>query len=155
MEYYSIFMVKIDKNDQKLIELLQEDSKRSIQELAQRAGLPPTTVHNRIKKLEQLGVIVRYTAVVNAAKLGKHVTAFVLVTTSSRTPAGVRVNQDDIAREIRALGAQEVHVVTGSADIIAQVIAKDLDELNAFVTQKLRSLDGVDKTQTMLVLSSY
>ena len=148
-------MVKIDKNDQLIIELLRQDSKRTVQQLAQRLALPPTTVHNRVKRLEQLGIIKGYTILVDNAALGKGLTAHVLVTVSSRTPAGIRVSQEDVAREIRNSGAEQVSVVTGGADIIATVHAKDLAELNDIVVRKLRSIDGVDKTQTMIVLNTF
>lgn len=147
-------MVKIDKNDHLIIELLRQDSKRTVQQLAQRLALPPTTVHNRVKRLEQLGIIKGYTILVDETALGKGIAAYVLVTVSSRTPSGIRVSQEDVAREMRNAGAEQVAIVTGGADIIATVHAKDLAELNDIVVKKLRTIDGVDKTQTMIVLSS-
>lgn len=148
-------MPKIDKNDQLLIELLRENSKRSMHELAQRIGLPATTVHNRIRRLEQHGIIQGYTVLVDENKLGRQLSAYVLITTSSRTPTGTRVNQEDLAREIRNLGAENAAITTGGADIVARVHAKDIAALNEFVVRKLRALDGVDKTQTMIVLSTF
>lgn len=148
-------MPKIDKNDQKIIELLKENSKRPTQNIAQHTGLPLTTVHNRIKRLEQLGIIKGYTALVDDAQLGKGLTAYVLITVSSRTPAGIRVSQEDIAREIKGMGAERVSIVTGGTDIVAVVHAQDILSLNEFIIKKLRNIDGVDKTQTMIVLSSY
>jgi DNA-binding Lrp family transcriptional regulator len=148
-------MVKIDKNDHLLIDLLRQDSKRTVQQLAQRLALPPTTVHNRIRRLEQLGVIKGYTILVDETALGKGLAAVVLVTVSSRTPSGIRVSQDDVAREIRSAGAEGVSVVTGGADIVATVHAKDLAGLNDLVVRKFRTIDGVDKTQTMVVLNTF
>lgn len=154
MEYISIFMKIIDKNDQKIIELLRANSKRPAQEIARQTGLPLTTVHNRIRRLETRGVITGYTITVDETKLGKGLTAYVLVSVIYRTPAGIRVSQEDVAREIKNLGADEVSVVTGGTDLIARVHAKDISELNDLVVKKLRNIDGVDKTQTMVVLST-
>ncbi len=125
-----------------------------MQEIARQTGLPLTTVHNRIKRLEALGVITGYGISVDETKLGKGLTAYVLVTIAPRTPAGIKVSQEDVAREIKSIGADEAAIVTGGTDIIARVRAKGLAELNELIVKKLRNIDGVDKTQTMIVLST-
>jgi DNA-binding Lrp family transcriptional regulator len=149
-------MSKMDKNDEKLLQLLHKDSKLSVQELAKETGLPPTTVHNRIKRMEKEGIIKSYTAEIDWRKAGKPVTAFILVSFEYILPTGGKVQQEDTAKEIKGMeGVEEVSVLTGGADLIVKVRAKDLDELNDFVVRKLRNAAGVDKTQTMIVLSSY
>jgi len=148
-------MPKIDNNDREIIQLLRENSKRSIQDIAKRIGLPLTTVHNRIKKLENQGTIKRFTIDLDWAALGKQVTAFVLISVEYILPTGGRVRQEDIAREIKGLPeVEEVSVLTGGADMIAKVRVKDVAELNEFLINKLRTISGVDKTQTMIVLST-
>jgi Lrp/AsnC family leucine-responsive transcriptional regulator len=146
-------MSKMDNNDTKLLQLLCRDSKLSVQQLSKETGLPPTTVHNRIKRLEREGIIKGYTVLVDNAAIGREVTAYVLITTVYRLPTGGRVSQEDVAREVKSLGAEEVSIVAGGSDIIAKVHAKNVAELNEFVVRKLRVVDGVDKTQTMIVLS--
>ncbi len=149
-------MSKMDNNDTKLLQLLHKDSKLSVQQLAKETGLPPTTVHNRIKRMEKEGIIKSYTADIDWKKAGKPVMAYVLVSFEYILPTGGRVQQEDSAKEIKGMqGVEEVSVLTGGADIIVKVRAKDLDELNDFVVRKLRNVAGVDKTQTMIVLSSY
>jgi DNA-binding Lrp family transcriptional regulator len=149
-------MSKMDNNDMKLLQLVHKDSKQSVQELAKETGLPPTTVHNRIKRMEKEGIIKSYTADVDWRKAGKPVMAYVLVSFEYILPTGGRVQQEDAAKEIRQMDwVEEVSVLTGGADMLVKVRAKDLDELNDFVVRKLRNVAGVDKTQTMIVLSSY
>ncbi|MEM4254249.1 MAG: Lrp/AsnC family transcriptional regulator [Candidatus Woesearchaeota archaeon] len=149
-------MSKIDENDIRLLLLLQEDSKSSVQNLAKKTGIPPTTVHNRIKRLEKLGIIKKYTAEIDWKKAGKQVLAYVLVSVEYILPTGGKVQQEDAAKEIRQMeGVEEVSILTGGADILIKVRTKDLDDLNNFVVRKLRNVQGVDKTQTMIVLSSY
>ena len=156
MEYYTTFMVKLDKNDQSLLILLEEDSKRTVQYLAQRLGLPPTTVHNRIKRLEQLGIIQRYTVSIDWNKAGKALTAYILVSVEYTLPTGGKVQQDDVARELKGLpGVDEVSVLTGGADALVRARVKDIPDLNELVVRKMRTVPGVDKTQTMLVLSTF
>ncbi|MEM4240171.1 MAG: Lrp/AsnC family transcriptional regulator [Candidatus Woesearchaeota archaeon] len=149
-------MAKLDENDIKLLRLIQEDSKLSIQELSKETGLPPTTVHNRTKRMEKEGIIRKYTAEINWSKAGRQVLAYVLVSVEYILPTGGRVQQEDAAKEIRGMeGVEEVSILTGGADLLVKVRAKDLGELNEFVVRKLRNVQGVDKTQTMIVLSSY
>ena len=59
----------------------------------------------------------------------------------------------EVAREIRKIeGVQEVKIITGGTDIIVKVLARDIADLNEIVTEKLRNVVGVDKTQTSIVL---
>jgi Lrp/AsnC family leucine-responsive transcriptional regulator len=146
--------MKLDSNDWAILDLLKENSKYTTSQIAKRLVIPITTVHNRIKKLELLGIIKGYTVVLDHDKLGKGVVAYVLISVVYRTPMGTRVVQEDVAREIKSIGAEEASIVAGGTDIIAKVRAKDVHELNDFVTKKLRNIDGVDKTQTMIVLST-
>ncbi len=148
-------MTKMDNNDIKLLQLVHKDSKLSVQQMAKETGLPPTTVHNRIKRLEKEGIIRKYTAEIDWKKAGKPVMAYVLVSFEYILPTGGRVQQEDAAKEIRGMeGVEEVSILTGGADMLVKVRAKDLDDLNDFVVRKLRNIAGVDKSQTMIVLSS-
>ncbi|HZX34848.1 MAG TPA: Lrp/AsnC ligand binding domain-containing protein, partial [archaeon] len=64
-----------------------------------------------------------------------------------------KIKQDEVAKEIKKIdGIEYVAVITGDADIMAKAVAKDTEELNTIITKKLRNIDGVDKTQTMIVL---
>lgn len=148
-------MKALDEKDLKILDVLKQNSKLTTQQIAKRVNIPITTIHNRIKKLEKLGVIKGYTLVLDYKKLGRPILGYVLVTAFSTLPTGKRLSQDAIAKEIKKLsGVEEVNIVTGGTDILVKVRVKDIDELNNFLIKKLRRIDGVDKTQTMIVLSS-
>lgn len=148
-------MNKIDEKDIQLLKLLQEDSKASVQQLSQKTGLPATTVHNHVKRLEQLGVIKRFTVELDWTKVGKPLLAYILISIEHVLPTGGKVQPTDAAHEIRGLaGVEEASILTGGADLLVRVRVKDIEELNDFVVKKLRAVPGVDKTQTMIVLSS-
>lgn len=148
-------MDKLDKKDEELLKLLNDNCKAPVQQLAKKTGLPPTTVHNRIKHLEHLGFIKRYTIEQDWNKLEKSVVAYILVSVEYVLPTGGRVQQADVAHEIKSIaGIEEVSILTGEADLLAKARVKDLTELNDIVVNKLRNVQGVDKTQTMIVLSS-
>lgn len=144
--------IEIDKKDERILELLQENSKLTTSQISKRTAIPITTVHNRIKKLEKLGIIKNYTLNLNYKRLGFDITAFILVTVTYTLPSGEKIKQENVAQAIKKIGAEEVYIVTGGTDIIVKVRAHNVEELNDFVTKKLRSIEGIDKTQTMIVL---
>ena len=144
--------MKIDQKDREIITELMQNSRQTVGQLSKKIGLPPTTIHNRIKKLEKMEVIMNYSLNVNYKKLGKPIMAFIGVTVNYNVE-GKKINQATLAKEIKKIdGTQEVTILAGGMDIIAKVLAKDIEDLNFYVTEKLRNIDGVDKTQTMIVL---
>ncbi len=144
----------LDQKDIQILSLIQENCKMSLKELARKIGLPVTTTHARVKRLEKLGLIKGYQAILDAKKLGFGVTAFILVSFSYRSNRG-EVSQRQIARKIASFPeVQEVHIVTGDWDIILKVKVGDVDELGKFVIDKLRTIEGVDKTLTCVVLDT-
>ena len=77
-----------------------------------------------------------------------------LLTVTYTLPDGKKLRQEDIAKTIKKLEeVEEVNIMTGITDILIKVRVKDIDQLNTFVIDKLRNIEGIDKTQTMLVLS--
>lgn len=154
MEYYSIFM-KLDEKDYKVIDILKENSNLTTHKISKKLNIPITTIHNRIKKLEKLGIIKNYTVNIDYKKLNLGITSYILVSVMYTLPSGEKVKQEHVAQQIKKLkGVEEVNIVTGGTDIIIKIRVKDVDELNDFVIKKLRAIKGVDKTQTMIVLSS-
>jgi len=153
VEYYSRIM-DLDEKDLQVLEELKENAKRTTSQISKRVNLPITTVHNRIKKLEKLGIIKRYTVELDYKKLEKPVAAYVMVQVIYMLPSGIKVMQEDVAKHIKTLpGVELVELLTGGTDILVKVRVKDVDELNDFIIRKLRKIEGVDKTQTMVVLS--
>lgn len=145
----------MDRKDEKVLEMLKHNSKLTTSQIAKKTNIPVTTVHNRIRKMEQNGIIKGYSVVLDYKKLGRPITAYMLVSIIYTLPSGKKVQQEEVAKSIKRLGnVEEASIITGGADILARVRVKDIEELNDFVVRKLRSIDGVDKTQTMIVLSS-
>ena len=144
----------LDEKDLRVLDELKANAKRTTSQISKRTGLPITTVHNRIKKLEKLGIIKRYTVELDYKKLDKPITTYVMVQVIYMLPSGIKVMQEDVAKEIKGLaGVESVELLTGGTDILVKVRVKDVDELNDFIIKQLRKVEGVDKTQTMVVLS--
>ena len=149
--------MKLDSSDLTLLGLLQHDSKKTAKELGTDLDMPVTTVYAKIKRMEELGLIKRYTAILDAPKLGFTATAFVLATFSYRSPGttGVTLSQREVAKEVAAFPeVQEVHVISGDWDLLIKVKATDIDAVGRFVVDKLRTVRGIEKTVTCMVFDT-
>lgn len=151
-EKQEIKKIELDKKDERVLELLKENSKLTTSQISKRIAMPVTTVHNRIKKLEKMGIIKNYTLNLDFKKLGYDIVAFILVTVTYILPSGEKIKQEQVAQQVKKIGAEEVYIITGGTDIIVKVRTHNVEELNDFVIRKLRSIEGIDKTQTMIVL---
>ena len=148
--------MSVDEKDQEILRLIQQDCKKPMREISEQIDSPITTVYARIKKLEDAGIIIAYKAILNAEKLGKQATAFILASFSYRIPGTERMlSQRDIAREVaRFPEVQEVHIITGDWDILIKVKEKDVSAIGRFVVDKLRTVRGIEKTLTCMVFDS-
>ena len=144
----------MDKKDEKILELLTENSNLTTHQLSKKLLIPITTVHNRIKKLKEEGIIKRYTLELDNKKLGKTVAAFINITVDYRLLKQMKLSQYDLAKKIKQHeSVEEAAMVTGGTDIIIKVRVKSIDELDYFVTKHLRNIEGIEKTQTMVILN--
>ena len=142
----------IDNKDTKIIEELVKDSRQTTSQLSKKLKIPITTIHNRIKKLAETGVIINYTVNLNHALLGRTIPAYIWISINYTVP-GKKINQTETARQIKKIdGVYEVYMLTGGSDILVKALVKDITELNNLVTEKLRNVPGVDKTQTSIIL---
>jgi len=148
--------IDLDEKDLKLLMMLQNNSNVSIKELAKKLGSPITTVYSRIRRLEKLGVIKKYTAILDANKLGFGTTAFILASFKYKIKKGGElISQRQIAKKIANLpGVQEVHIISGDWDILIKVKARDVHEIGRFVLDRLRLIEGIEKTLTCVVFDS-
>jgi len=145
--------IKLDKKDVEILKFIQKDCKKSTKEIARKIGSPITTVYAKVKRMEDLGVIKSYKAVLDSKKLGKGTTAFIFVSFGYRTPGIEKpLDQREIAKRISKFPeVLEAHVITGDWDILIKVKAKDVDEVGKFVIDKLRKIEGVEKTLSCMV----
>ncbi|MGQ9679279.1 MAG: Lrp/AsnC family transcriptional regulator [Candidatus Bathyarchaeia archaeon] len=148
--------MSLDDFDRKILKLLQKDSKISAKEIGDLIKRPITTVYARIKRLEDAGIIKNYRAIVDAVKVGKTTTAFILTSITYRTP-GVdeTLDQRQIAREVaRFPEVQEVHIITGDWDLLIKAKAENVAAIGNFVVDKLRTVKGIEKTLTCMVFDT-
>ncbi len=135
----------MEEKDEIIIRKLRGDSSQPISELAADLQLPRTTVQERIKKLVQNGIIKRFTLQLDYAKIGKPVTAFILVSFL----AGTGVSQKEAAQKIAEIpDIYEVHVISGDWDIIAKARGESIQSIGELVLDKIRNVKGVERTLT-------
>ena len=139
----------LDATDLRILEILQQDARTSNAEIARQIALAPSAVFQRIRKLEETGVISGYHARVDPAALELGLLAFVSVQTSEGARAG----------ETGALLADipevvEVHRVVGDDCFLLKVRVRDTAALGALLDEKIQRLDHVASTRTTIVLSS-
>lgn len=136
---------KLDDKDFAIIEELKKDSKLSEQKIAKRTGIPMTTVHNRIAKLRKGGVIERFTVKLDYGKVGKPITAFVLLKAINQA------DQRELVSQISKMpNIIEVAMVTGVFDILFKARAASMDELRSVVVGNLRKQKTVGESETMV-----
>ena len=144
----------MDEKDEKILELLRENSKLTTHQISKKTLVPITTIHNRIKKLEKEGVIKKYTIELDNKKIGKNIAAYIHIVVDYKLLKEIKMSQHELAKKLKQQElVEETAIVTGGTDIIIKVRAKDIDELDDFVTKKLRNIDGIDKTQTIVILN--
>jgi Lrp/AsnC family transcriptional regulator, leucine-responsive regulatory protein len=135
----------LEEKDGLIISKLRLDSSKPVSELAEDLDMPRTTVQERIKKLVQNGVIKRFTIQLDYAKIGKPVTAFILVSFL----AGSGVSQREAAQKISEIeDVFEVHVISGDWDIIAKARGESIQSIGELVLDKIRNVKGVERTLT-------
>ncbi|MBN2228327.1 MAG: Lrp/AsnC family transcriptional regulator [Candidatus Thorarchaeota archaeon] len=152
-----MLQIKLDDTDLKILEILQKDSKRSIASIAKEVGKGISTVHDRIKTLQNDGIIKGFTAIVSPQTVGRETLAFILVTIRYRVPGQKTVlSQREFCQEIAVHPfVQSVHVLSGEYDVLLKVRTKNIEEMNHFIVDFLRELPAVDKTLTMFAMDSY
>jgi Lrp/AsnC family leucine-responsive transcriptional regulator len=136
----------LDRRDLDILGVLQEDARATYAEIAERVGLSPSSVHQRVRKLEESGVIRGYGARVNLEALGLYVTALV-----SAMPLDPK-QPDDLPEQLREFPEVEAcYSVAGEANYVLKVRTKTTEQLEDLL-RRIREKGGVH-TRTTIVLS--
>ena len=152
----TIMTVKLDEKDMAILALIQENSKLTAKQIAKKIDSPITTVFAKTKRMEELGVIREYRAILAPEKLESGTAAFVLASVSYRAKGDdVPVSQRVVAEEIaRFPEVQEVYIITGDWDLLVKLRAESVDAVGKFVVDELRLIKGLEKTLTCMVFET-
>lgn len=139
----------MDAIDLRILEILQRDARVTQQDIARRVKLSQPSVADRIRKLEARGVILGYFAKVDPAQLGKDITAFI----------GVGISHpkyfEQFGKKVMAIpDVLECHRVAGNESYLLKIRTENTKSLDRLLVEQLRTIPGVFRTETTLVLSS-
>jgi DNA-binding Lrp family transcriptional regulator len=133
----------MDEVDKKLLELLKHDARLSFVDLGSNVGLSEAAVRRRVKRLQELNIIKRFTIDI---EVGQAASALTLVAVAPSTPT------NDVSARIKALPAvQRVYEITGQYDIAVLITGTNIAEVNGSIDQ-IRRADGVATTNTIIIL---
>lgn len=143
--------IKLDQTDRKILSILQKHAKITNAQLSKDIDLSPAPTLERVKKLENHGIIESYHAKLNAHLLSLDISAFVnvkLTSYNSKTAENFISKINGIEEVI------ECHSTTGDSDFLLKVIAKDIPSYEAVVRDKIGGVENIASIQSMVILST-
>ena len=139
--------LQIDGIDKEILRSLMEDARKPILDIARRVGVSGTAIHQRLRKLENSGLISGSQILINPKVLGYSTMAFIgiYLDKAMRNPQAVK-----LLREIPEV--LECHYTTGNWSILIKIICRDNEHLMQLLNKKIQSIDGVSRTETYISL---
>jgi Lrp/AsnC family transcriptional regulator, leucine-responsive regulatory protein len=139
----------MDETDFQILNLLQENARTPVAEIARSVGLGASAIHQRIRKLEETGVIQGYEARLDPHALGRNLVSFVRVQTGEGAQA------EEITSRLVALPeVQEVHRVVGEDCFFVKVRVRDTRDLADLLDHRIRPIPNIASTKTTIVLTT-
>ncbi len=139
----------MDKTDRKILAELQKNGRASLQEISQAAGLSSTPCWTRMKRMEESGVIERYTVNLNAEALGLGETVMVQVTLDSHSDNTLEKFGEILASIPEVV---EAYLVSGEYDYLLRIAVKDTKDYERLLREKLYKIKGIRHSKSSFVL---
>jgi len=145
-------MIKLDHIDRKILTILQASAKITNAQLSKEIGLSPAPTLERVKKLENAGILKSYHAKVDTDRLGLGVSTFVLVSLKGHNKDNIDIFLAEINKIDEVI---ECHHITGSGDFILKIIAKDIGSYQKLMLEKVSNINVLDNMESMVILSTF
>jgi len=137
----------LDDLDKKILSILMENAKKAYSEIGQKLFVSGGTIHVRMKKMEEMGLVKGYNLVIDHNKLGYDIVAFL----------GIYLDKSSLFDQVSAelekipevVGA---HYTTGQYGIFAKIICKDTNHLKDLLHDKIQKINGIQRTETFISL---
>jgi Lrp/AsnC family leucine-responsive transcriptional regulator len=146
---YGAAMRQFDEIDRKLLALLQENDRLALADLSQRIGVAASTINDRIRRLVSHGVISGFHARLSSETLGLDLLAFMLVGWSDP-----KVEPLFLKKARASPSVLECHHVTGAWNYLLKVRIRNTKELESFLSGTIKAVRGVERTETLITLST-
>jgi len=138
---------EFDNTDLKILEILMQDAKRPYTEVAKKVNVSQGTVHVRMNKMEDAGILDKTTLRINYAKLGYDITAFI----------GIYLEKsalyDSVLSKLRSIPEiTNIHYTTGNYSMFIKIHCRDTNHLKEVLHDKMQQVEGIERTETMISL---
>ena len=138
---------EIDNTDLKILEILMEDANKPFTEVAKKVYVSQGTVHVRMSKMEDAGIVEKTTLKINYAKLGYDITAFI----------GIYLEKSALYDQVLAKLKEipeitSIHYTTGNYSMFLKIHCRDTNHLKEVLHDKMQQVEGIDRTETMISL---
>ncbi|GAB2960283.1 Lrp/AsnC ligand binding domain-containing protein [Hymenobacter coalescens] len=138
---------ELDDTDRKILALLLEDAKMPYTEIARRVHVSGGTVHVRMARLEELGIVKGATLKIDYAKLGYGVNAFLGIYLLKSSVYG------SVAEQLRDIPeVVSIHFTTGAYGVFARLVCRDTQHLRDVLHDRIQLIEGIERTETLISL---
>lgn len=127
---------------------LQQDGRKKNYDLAQEVGLAPSTMLDRVKKLESKGIVKGYRAVVDPEKIGLKAQGFACISLDRHQVRDIEILENEIKK---ISNVRTCYHISGRFDYLLHVVAPDLDAFGNLIKEKLATIPGIGKIETFIV----
>jgi Lrp/AsnC family transcriptional regulator for asnA, asnC and gidA len=138
---------EIDNTDLKILEILTQDAKKPYTEVAKKVYVSQGTVHVRMNKMEEAGIVERTTLRLNYSKLGYDITAFIGIYLQKSALYEKVLNELKKIQEIT-----NIHYTTGNYSMFVKIHCRDTNHLKEVLHGKMQQVEGIERTETMISL---
>src|SRR6478736_5869647 len=138
---------ELDNIDLKILEILRDDAKKPYTEVAKKVNVSQGTVHVRMGKMEEAGIIDRTTLKINYGKLGFDITAFI----------GIYLEKSALYEQVLSRLKEipeiiNIHYTTGNYSMFVKIYCRDTNHLKEVLHEKMQQVEGIERTETMISL---
>jgi len=144
-------VITLDNLDWEILRALQNNAKQTYMEIGRRLNIAHSTVYDRIKRMEEHGIVKKYVATVDLEKLGiKVITAIMTIFTDPKKSENIARNLSEFKEVLEVFTSLSEELL-----IIAKVAAEDQDKLHSFIAQSVAPLPGVLRIRTSIITRKY
>lgn len=138
----------LDELDMQILDILIKDSRTPFLEIARQCHVSGGTIHVRMKKMEDMGIIKGTKLIIDNSKIGYDVTAFIGIYLDKASAFNSSLEELSNIKEI-----VELHYTTGEYSIFSKIICRNISDLQNLLLHKIQAIEGVQRTDTLISLS--